>query len=282
MGGKQRLTGKILQLLPADIDSRMYYEPFVGGGSIFFSVYPQRAHISDMNSLLIKAYHAVKENPHEIMSILDDLAESDGKDTFERVKGDLYNKPDDISLEELGAYFIYINRSTMYGNSHHGSAYYFRRDMKMLDDVEQVKIFLYRPNSILSCSRLLNRAGVFCSHKSFRDIPVERGAFYYFDPPYHDRFNKYKDGKENTHFTEEDQRYLKDMCDRIDGIGSKFMLSNTYNDFIVDLYQGYDVMRFPIKRSIRMLNTKNKIVESEEDEEILVRNYKTNHSLFDV
>jgi DNA adenine methylase len=38
-GGKRQLLPRILQLVPARIDT--YYEPFVGGGAVFFALAAQ-------------------------------------------------------------------------------------------------------------------------------------------------------------------------------------------------------------------------------------------------
>jgi DNA adenine methylase len=39
-GGKRQLLPRILNLAPARIDT--YYEPFVGGGAVFFALTPQK------------------------------------------------------------------------------------------------------------------------------------------------------------------------------------------------------------------------------------------------
>ena len=53
-GGKQRLVDKLVLFLPEDISSRRYFEPFLGGGALFFKLKPSTSFLSDLNNNLIK------------------------------------------------------------------------------------------------------------------------------------------------------------------------------------------------------------------------------------
>ena len=53
-GGKTQLLDVILDSMP--INYKTYYEPFVGGGALFFRLQPIEAVISDYNSELISAF----------------------------------------------------------------------------------------------------------------------------------------------------------------------------------------------------------------------------------
>ncbi len=72
-GGKRQLAVTILSRLPARIDT--YYEPFVGGGAVFFALAAEgrfrRAVLSDRNPDLVCVYRAVQEN---VESVIDALA----------------------------------------------------------------------------------------------------------------------------------------------------------------------------------------------------------------
>jgi len=43
-----------------------YFEPFLGGGSIFFLLRPKNACISDINEHLINCFKALKEDPKSL------------------------------------------------------------------------------------------------------------------------------------------------------------------------------------------------------------------------
>ena len=58
-GGKRWLAPKIREMLPRDFGH--YIESFLGGGSIFFHVNPNKAILSDINKELIDTYTAVRD-----------------------------------------------------------------------------------------------------------------------------------------------------------------------------------------------------------------------------
>jgi DNA adenine methylase len=71
-GGKRQLLPRILQLVPARIDT--YYEPFVGGGAVFFELAAQarfrRAVIGDANAELVTCYTAIRDEVEAVIAAL--------------------------------------------------------------------------------------------------------------------------------------------------------------------------------------------------------------------
>ena len=47
-----------------------YYEPFLGGGAIFFKLQPNRVFISDLNLDLIITYKVVRDAPLGLIKLL--------------------------------------------------------------------------------------------------------------------------------------------------------------------------------------------------------------------
>lgn len=76
-GGKRSITDKINIHLPTNIET--YYEPFVGGGAVFFTFQHkiQRATLSDLNPVLILAYLAVRNNIETLIESLEEHARAD-------------------------------------------------------------------------------------------------------------------------------------------------------------------------------------------------------------
>src|SRR5260370_17031701 len=58
-GGKEQELRYILPMIPP---FHNYYEPFVGGGAVFFSVQAEKKFINDKSSELIGLYRMVAEN----------------------------------------------------------------------------------------------------------------------------------------------------------------------------------------------------------------------------
>ena len=67
-GGKRQLLPVIRELMPKTYNR--YFEPFVGGGALFFDLAPKDAVINDFNAELINCYQQIKDNPQELIEIL--------------------------------------------------------------------------------------------------------------------------------------------------------------------------------------------------------------------
>lgn len=72
-GGKTRELRYILPALPDNFD--IYYEPFIGGGAVFFSVDFGHAHINDKSSELMDLYSLVKEQDPVFFASASEIAE---------------------------------------------------------------------------------------------------------------------------------------------------------------------------------------------------------------
>ena len=77
VGGKRGLLEQIFPLFPKDFNN--YYEPFVGGGAVFFELYSKgllknkKVVLSDINQELINTYNVVKNSPYELIDNLKGL-----------------------------------------------------------------------------------------------------------------------------------------------------------------------------------------------------------------
>src|SRR5436853_56596 len=70
-GGKEQELKYILPLLPTFTD---YYEPFVGGGAVFFSVDAQQKFINDKSSELVNLYKQIALQNETFFALLDVLS----------------------------------------------------------------------------------------------------------------------------------------------------------------------------------------------------------------
>ena len=64
VGGKRQLMFELLKNMPKSYNR--YFEPFIGGGALFFELQPENAYISDMNEELINLYSVVRDNVYEL------------------------------------------------------------------------------------------------------------------------------------------------------------------------------------------------------------------------
>jgi len=72
-GGKEQELKHILPLVPP-FDS--FYEPFVGGGAVFFSLQPPRSFINDKSPELFNLYHMIAQQNEHFFAALDTLFRS--------------------------------------------------------------------------------------------------------------------------------------------------------------------------------------------------------------
>ena len=67
-GGKRDLLKHLSLLVPKSFNR--YFEPFLGGGALFFSICAYPATLSDANEDLIECYRAIRDKPTEVVAHL--------------------------------------------------------------------------------------------------------------------------------------------------------------------------------------------------------------------
>ena len=239
VGGKRQLMFELLKNMPKSYNR--YFEPFIGGGALFFELQPENAYISDMNEELINLYTVVRDNVYEL---IDDLSKHEvSKEYFLEIRNiDRTEKYAELSNVERASRFIYLNY----------------KNPRIIDE-----------NNLLNCSELLKKTEIKCADFSEILTKVKKGDFVYFDPPYvplneTSSFTSYtKDG-----FDIDMQIKLRDVCDELDSMGVKFMLSNSDTKLVKELYANYEIKKVFASRAINAnADGRGKITE------VLVRNY---------
>ena len=261
VGGKRQLMFELLKNMPENYNR--YFEPFIGGGALFFELQPDNAYISDMNEELINLYKVVRDNVDELIT---DLQKHDiSKEYFMEIRNidrtEEYGNWSDI---QKASRFIYLNRTCFNGMYRVNSKGEFNvpfghyKNPRILDE-----------NNLINCSNLLQRTEI--KHADFSEIlkRVKKGDFVYFDPPYvplseTSSFTSYtKDG-----FDMDMQFKLRDVCDELDTMGVKFLLSNSDTKLVNELYENYNIKKVFASRQINAnADGRGKITE------VLVRNY---------
>ncbi len=238
VGGKAQLLSQFEQYYPKDFNN--YFEPFIGGGALFFNLSPTKAHINDVNATLISAYKNIKNKPEEVMKILKKLEneykngnEESKKELFYKIR-DKFNNTSDTELKK-SAYLIFLNKTCFNGMYRENSKGGFNTPFGKAKN----PTILDREN-ILLVSKVLQHTKL--TSVSFEKAVAEakKGDFVYFDPPYHPltetaKFTSYH----RDSFTKEDQLKLRDVFDELDKRGCYVMLSNSHTPFINDIYKKY-------------------------------------------
>lgn len=261
VGGKRQLMFELLKNMPKSYNR--YFEPFIGGGALFFELQPENAYISDMNEELINLYSVVK---NKVYDLIQDLCKHEvSKEYFLQIRNlDRTKKYQKFSDVERASRFIYLNRTCFNGLYRVNSQGQFNvpfgnyKNPRIIDE-----------NNLLNCSQLLQNTEIRCADFSEILNKVKRNDFVYFDPPYvpineTSNFTSYtKEG-----FDVDLQFKLRDICDELDSMGVKFMLSNSDTKLVNELYADYEIKKVFASRAINVnADGRGKITE------VLVRNY---------
>lgn len=253
VGGKCQLLKQLETLMPKQYNN--YFEPFVGGGAVFFETSPKKSHINDINKTLIAAYKYIKDDVETLITKLAKLEKKYlDKDTENRKEFyySIREKYNSLSHEdfERSLYFLFLNKTAFNGLYRENSSGGFN-----------VPIGSYKNPTIANEDnlRLVSKAlaKTKITNGSFVDAVknAKAGDFVYFDPPYHplsetSSFTSYS----KDDFSADDQIKLRDLFVELDKKGVYVMLSNSSAPFIQEIYEGYN--QVPVYAN-RMINSKS-------------------------
>lgn len=267
-GGKRQIIKELLKRVPNEFNT--YYEPFVGGGALFFELSPKKAVISDSNKELINIYKCLKdENEYGLMiKELNKHENNHSKEYYYKVR-DIdrdkikYNK---LSTNKKAARAIYLNKACFNGLYRVNSNNEFNVPFN-----NKLSINTYEGQNLGIIHSYLNFNNISILDLDFENAVKNaiKGDFIYFDPPYDsetETFNSYtKEG-----FGKDEQIRLSKVFKSLDKKGCYVMLSNHNTKFINELYSGYNIEIVQAKRNINSNGNKRGNVE-----EVIITNYET-------
>lgn len=261
-GGKRQLLNKINEKLP--VNFKTYYEPFVGGGAVLFDIQHKTSVINDINSHLISAYKNIRDNPVDLMNLLDDFDSVKLNDKIYREFRDKYNShiKEDINNLETSALFIFLNK--------HGFNGLFRVNSKGLFNVPWNKkeyVASYNKDNIIKISKFLQSVKI--TNLDFKDAikNAQKNDFVFFDSPYAPLNPSSFTAYDKTGFKLEDHERLAELFKTLDSRGVYCMLTNHNTELIQSLYMKYKIEEVNVRRSINSDSTKRR------GKELIITNY---------
>lgn len=271
-GGKGQLLKEFERHFPASFS--IYFEPFLGGGAVFFHLFSKgritRAVISDSNKDLVNCYVVIRGRIDELSAGLDVL-QNRTKD--KQYFYDARRRFNEIILEngldcnvEKAALMIYLNKTCFNGLYRVNRKGMFNvpwggyRNPKICDELN------------LRCvHEALARSDIKILCTDFHDAMKNAHArdFVYLDPPYQpvsptSSFTSYTPGS----FRSRDQQRLAEAFAQLSLRGCLLMLSNSPR--VESLYRkaGYHMTQLRAARAISSVGNKRGPVD-----ELLVKNY---------
>jgi DNA adenine methylase len=253
-GGKTQILDALVERAPARIET--YFEPFVGGGALFFRLAsdperrPRRAVLNDLNGELITTYEVVRDAVEPLIERLDALQRNYLEADDEARAARYYEVRDESPSAPLdvAARLLFLNKTCF-----NGLYRVNRRGRFNVPHGRYRKPRIVDAGALRAASRALD--GVELLSVDFEEACASAGRddFVYFDPPFQplsatSSFTAYTEGS----FGRDDQLRLKWRIDALRDRGVPVMLSNSPDPWVLGLYEGsrYHVDRVPARRSI--------------------------------
>jgi len=244
-GGKSRLLPALSTRLPEEFGT--YYEPFLGGGALFFHLVASRgtqaAVLSDINRDLVDTYRGVRDEVDHVVACLREHAERHGREHYYQVRGQTMEGE---ALAPRAARVIYLNRTCYNGLYRQSRSGRFN-----------VPMGSYR-NPTICDEPLLRAASAALAPVELLCAPFHQvarrptaGDLVYMDPPYIPvsstaSFTSYhKEG-----FNEEDQRRLARIFKDLAEACVHVLLSNSDTEMVHEIYAGLPRDEVQVARSI--------------------------------
>lgn len=253
-GGKRQLLPELLRRMPREFGT--YYEPFIGGGALFFEAAPARAVLADRNPRLVRTWRAIQNDVDRVIELLRTYPIDE--DFFYAFR----EKAIDAALEdaEVAAWMIYLNKTGFNGlyrvNKKRGTFNVPWGRYKNPNTCDE-------PNLRAVSTRLQGVQILLQDFEAIRDLPAA-GDFVYFDPPYEPLSPSSNFTAYTAHgFGPAEQERLRDLALALKSRGVHVLLSNSSAPLILDLYRdGFEVELVQASRSINSVGEgRGKIAE---------------------
>lgn len=225
-GGKRALLSSILPLFPQA--PKRYFEPFLGGGAVFFALQPRKAILSDLNEELINLYQCVRDDPVGLIRILKTLKNSEGH--YYKIRAKRCRSP-----LRRAARILYLNTLSFNGihrvnlNGEFNVPYGYKTHLATCDE-----------DGLLVASLALQGAKIVATDFESATEDAGIGDVVYFDPPYtvahaHNGFVKYNE----RIFSWDDQCRLARHAHELARKGCRVVVSNADHPTIRGLYKDF-------------------------------------------
>jgi len=249
-GGKTKLLPEILPRLPKKIGR--YYEPFVGGGAVFFALVAEgrlsggTAVLADMNADLVNLYEVVRDQPTRLVKMLRQSKRFlNEEDVYYRTRAWESANP-----VERAARAVYLNKTCFNGLFRVNKSGKFNVPFGSYE-----KPIICDEANIFAAAEALALVDLYCMDFEKVGALVQSGDVVYCDSPYlpisaTSNFTSYtKDG-----FSLADHVRLRDTTRELGRRGAHVLISHSAAPAIRELYAGPD-FRIEEVSAVRAINS---------------------------
>lgn len=224
-GGKRWLAETCIELFPTNFNT--YFEPFLGGGAMFFRLRPERAVLADLNEELIETYAAIAEDHQQVSKRIRKYHARHSTEHYYALRADSPSERVDIA-----ARFIYLNRTCWNGLYRVNRAGQFNVPVGTKTNV------VMDTDDWPTVAAALGKATLYVSDFEAIVDKASEGDLVFADPPYTVKHNNNGFVKYNENiFAWQDQVRLRDALLRAKGRGAHIFCTNADHQSIRDLYK---------------------------------------------
>lgn len=274
-GGKYLEIKYFEKHIPAQFDT--YFEPFIGGGAVYFHLNHDKSVINDINEKLIKTYLEIKNNYPEVRKQLDylqDIYEKNQeeyeilkkKNPEERVPNknedlyykmrDIFNHPNEEWLESV--VYFFINKTAYSGMIRYNKQGEYNVPFGRYKNFN-TKLLTEEHHRLLQKTNIYN-----VDYSEIFNMATSKD-FMFLDPPYDCIFTDYGNEEFTGDFGEDEHRRLAQdfrnlNCRALMVISKTPLTMELYGDYVVEEYhKSYSV------------NIRNRF--KNEAKHLIIRNY---------
>lgn len=256
-GGKSELLQHLVTKVPRSFNT--YWEPFLGGGALFFHLAPTSAVLSDLNEDLVNCYQVVRS---DVEPLIEELKKHrNEKAHFLKVRK---MQPWELDSIQRAARLVYLNKTCYNGLYRVNLRAEFNVPFGQYDNPR-----ICDPIALRAASRTLQNAEITAKDFRFLLYRAQPGDFIYLDPPYNPlsttaSFTSYSEAP----FGDREQKALREVFRALDERGCRLMLSNSDTQYIRKLYSNFNTEPVLASRAINCRGDKRGKIS-----ELIIRNY---------
>lgn len=287
-GGKTQIIENIMSYFPVSITN--YYEPFLGGGSVLFSLLDKieekkicvnkTINAFDINKNLINVYKTIKYDLYNFMSEMDKLSNeylliselngernplnlADAKKSKEsfyywiRKKYNNLQIDDDINIMSA-VYFVFLNKTGFRGLYREGPNGF------NVPFGNYKNPCFYDKTNLENVNNKIQRVNFECL--SFENVfsRLNKGDFIYLDPPYYPENDKSFTKYNKDDFTEHNHNELFKLTNDLVKKNINFLMSNSKTDYVENYFiknTNINIDEIEVKRRCNSKNPESKTNE---------------------
>ena len=279
-GGKRREIKHFAKYMPDSFDT--YYEPFLGGGAVFFEYMPKKAFLSDANRRLMDFYKDFSKHYQRIRNELKGLEAEYRVNQMEYELEKKINPEEHVNNRNENRY--YCMRDMFNGLAplqySYATVYYYINAMAYGCIMRYNKAgqfntsFGHRKrlnldNADLAHAQLLQQAELKCCKYKYAFERATEKDFAFLDPPYDGTFARYGGTDSGGWFNEENHR---DLAQDFKNLSCKALMIIGKTPLTEELYRGYIRDEYGVHYAIDVNKTIAKS-KSGQNTHLIITNY---------